>query len=50
VKAEELRLAFKQRNPDNGPLPGFLPFGEKMMGGKDEQKALGGRNYNERGV
>jgi len=37
AKAEDLRMAFKQRNPDNGPLPGFLPFGEKMMGGRDER-------------
>jgi len=50
AKAEDLRLAFKQRNPDNQPLPGFLPFGEKMMGGKDEQRGDGGRNYPERGA
>jgi hypothetical protein len=33
AKAEEQRLAFKQRNPDNGELPSYLPFGEKMGGG-----------------
>merc|ERR1719359_955903 len=38
AKAEEQRLAFKQRNPDNAPLPGFLPFGEKMAGGRDQRR------------
>jgi len=40
AKAEEQRLAFKQRNPNNYDLPQWLPFGEKMVGGRDE-----GTNY-----
>jgi len=34
AKAAELRTAFEARNPDNTELPGFLPFGQKMVGGR----------------
>jgi hypothetical protein len=34
AKADEKRLAFKQRNPDQGEMPSYMPFGEKMVGGK----------------
>jgi len=41
AKAEEQRAAFKARNPSNYDLPQWLPFGEKMVGGRDEGKNYG---------
>jgi len=40
AKAAALREEFKSRNPNNYDLPQWLPFGEKMVGGRDE-----GKNY-----
>jgi len=42
AKAAALRDGFKNRNPDAKDLPQWLPFGEKMVGGRDE-----GKNYGE---
>jgi len=48
AKAEEQRLAFKQRNPDNGELPSYLPFGEKMGGGRQGPSGEAGPKFEDR--
>jgi hypothetical protein len=44
AQAAALKAEFKQRNPDNKDLPPWLPFGEKMEGGRPREDANYGDN------
>ena len=49
AKAEELRLAYKARNPDAKEMPGYMPFGEKMTGGRQDPNMEYGEGYTQGG-